>query len=89
MKINTNMIGNYTPHVNYNMKTEMKTTETAAVANQNSVQADKADNLTKAEKEYFGELYPNNTSEIKDYHFYKRNGQMSGVQIGSLIDRRG
>ncbi len=88
MKIATNMIGNYTPYI-YNKKTEMKTSETSAVSNQNIVQANKTENLTKAEKDYFGELYPNNTSEIKDYHYYDRNGQMSGVKVGSLIDRRG
>ncbi|MFA4924066.1 MAG: hypothetical protein WC557_07735 [Ignavibacteriaceae bacterium] len=45
--------------------------------------------LTTVEKEFFAALYPQEQSQIMDYHFYQKNGQMSGVKIGSMFDKRG
>ena len=89
MKIMTNTIGNYSPHINNNsvkpVKTAAKTDKAefkVAAKPRNSV-------LTSAEKKFFIDMYPQNKSEIKDYHFYQKNGEMSGVKLGSLLDRRG
>ncbi len=47
-----------------------------------------AENVTKEEKDFFVGLYPEQKQEIADYHFYQRTGKMSGVSVGSLLDRR-
>ncbi len=45
--------------------------------------------LSKKEKRFFAGMYPENKSEIMEYHFYSKTGKMSGVHLGSKIDRRG
>lgn len=89
MKIDTNMIGNYSPHINRSVNADVKVREARADENLKPLQTEKVNNLSKAEKDFFVNMYPENKSEIKDYHFYKRNGEKSGVQIGSLFDQRG
>lgn len=89
MKISMNNIGNYTPRMktntdisqkfNIDTKNDLKTKSTET--------ADSA--VTPEEKNYFMNLYPENKNEISDYHFYQKSGKMSGVKIGSLLDRRG
>lgn len=46
-------------------------------------------NVSSEEKKFFSKLYPDSKNEISNYHFYSKSGQMQGVSIGSLIDRRG
>lgn len=77
MKISMNAVNNYT------LQSPNKTD------NQNKVMNEAAGNLSKDEKKFFAEIYPKNRSEIIDYHFYSNTGKMSGVSIGSNIDRRG
>lgn len=89
MKIMTNTVGNYTPHINNNsvQKTKLppKGVDRAEALNTKP----KSGDLTADEKKFFMDMYPQNKSEVTDYHFYRKNGEMSGVQVGSLFDRRG
>lgn len=85
MKISTNTFGNYSP----------------AVIQKNNPQPPKQENvpsepvktelpaLTSKEKQFFAKMYPDKQSEIMDYHFYQKTGKMSGVSLGTIIDRRG
>jgi len=77
MKISMNAVNNYT------LQSLNKTD------NQNKIMNEEAGILSKDEKKFFAEVYPKNQSEIIDYHFYSNTGKMSGVSIGSNIDRRG
>jgi len=81
MKISTNPIGNYAP--NYTSRTVTKTPEVAQPKKVETVA------LTKNEKEFFIKKYPENKADITDYHFYQKEGVMSGVSVGNLFDRRG
>ncbi len=89
MKITTNMIGNYSPQiinnpVKHTGKNEVpqKTVSKQAAHTTNKM-------LSKDEKNFFMDLYPQSKPEINDYHFYQKSGKMSGVKIGSLFDKRG
>lgn len=83
MKISANAVGNYSPYNNKvnNVKQAQSLAETKEVK--------KTDIVSNEEKKFFAKLYPENKSEIIDYHFYKSSGKMSGVSVGSLLDRRG
>ena len=89
MKITTNTIGNYSPHIQNNSVKQAKFQPKAnKVAAQQKVQQ-KPSELSTDEKSFFMKMYPGSKAEINDYHFYQKNGEMSGVKIGSLLDRRG
>ncbi len=85
MRINTNSIGNYF------------TQQTRSLSNVARSESIKKTEVTKTlsqpisvkEKQMFAKMYPEKKSEIMDYHYYQRNGKMSGVTVGSLLDRRG
>lgn len=85
MKISTNTIGNYTPAL------IQKNNQNAP--KQETVQPEKAKTdsaaLTSKEKQFFAKMYPDKQNEIMDYHFYQKSGKMSGVSLGTIIDRRG
>jgi hypothetical protein len=81
MKISTNSIGNYSPKIN-------NTTPAKNVEKQASVSSEK-NIVNKQEKKFFADMYPQNKKEIMNYHYYKKTGNMSGVSVGSLLDRRG
>jgi hypothetical protein len=89
MKISMNNIGNYTP----SMKTSTDISQKFNIDTNNDLKTKSTETVnstvTPEEKDYFMDLYPENKNEISDYHFYQRSGKMSGVKIGSLIDRRG
>jgi len=99
MKISMNNVGNYTPRLRtgndlgkkFNLEgTNTSANTTAAVkAQSNESNTGNTSAVTSEEKKYFMDMYPENKSEIMDYHFYQRSGKMSGVKVGSLIDRRG
>ena len=89
MKINTNMIGNYSPHIARNVNSTGKPKEAAQKFELQNVAPKKTENLTPEEKNFFADLYPDKKNEIIDYHFYSRSGELSGVKIGTIIDRRG
>jgi hypothetical protein len=89
MKIDTNPIGNYTPINFRSVNPQQRVIKAPAQESaQTTVQAKQAV-LTPEEKTFFANLYPSNKSEVVDYHFYEKSGKLSGVKIGSLIDRRG
>ncbi|MGA7723547.1 MAG: hypothetical protein WCA84_20445 [Ignavibacteriaceae bacterium] len=89
MRIDLNPVGNYTPLNSRNVNIQTRSSEvTPKISEQQTVQANRGI-LTSEEKTFFTNLYPANKSEIIDYHFYEKNGKLSGVKIGSLIDRRG
>lgn len=89
MKITTNMVGNYTPKINTGQVKQARQGDAPVKAEAKpKLQPDK-NNITADEKKFFMDLYPQNKSEIIDYHFYRKNGEMSGVKIGSLFDKRG
>jgi len=46
-------------------------------------------NLSKKEKRFFAGMYPENKNEIMEYHFYGKTGKITGVYLGSKIDKRG
>ncbi len=74
MKITNNSIGNYSL---YSINKPLETTSISAEA------------VSKEEKIFFVKMYPQNKTEIMDYHFYQRTGKMSGVGLGSMFDKRG
>lgn len=80
MLISTNSIGNYAPRI------QPKTSSAVPEKFEGPKDFEKINN---DEKQFFAELYPERKTEILDYHFYQRSGKMSGVSVGSNIDRRG
>jgi hypothetical protein len=89
VKITTNVIGNYSPQLVNNAAKFSKQNEVLGKSETKPAVKANRENLTTDEKKYFMGLYPENKSEINDYHFYKKSGEMSGVKIGSLFDKRG
>jgi len=81
MKIGTNSIGNYSPKVQTTAQTNNVETKPKVSSEKNII--------NKQEKRFFADLYPQNKKEIMNYHYYKKTGNMSGVSVGSLLDRRG
>jgi len=81
MKINTNAIGNY------NLQ------RTTKIRHRNKIQNAEirfpADRISSDEKLFFAKMYPKKKAEIIQHYFYSKDGQMSGVSVGSLFDRRG
>lgn len=88
MKISTNSIGNYGPAAGRSISSEQPKVKNS-IPEEKQFQIDDNTPLTNDEKGFFLKLYPNNTNEIKDYHFYEKSGKMSGVKLGSIINRRG
>lgn len=92
MKIVPNSIGNYSP--NYLREVQAKEVKAKAEAREASAVAlpgnkPASEKITGEELKFFTNLYPENKSEIIDYHFYQKSGRMSGVSVGSLFDKRG
>jgi len=85
MTVNTNSIGNYLARQPRNISN---------VARKENIQKTDQTNsneqlISNKEKEMFVKMYPQQKTEIMQYHYYQKNGVMSGVSVGSLIDRRG
>jgi allantoicase len=90
MKITTNAVGNYTNIISRNNIGTAKTQPAAAKAKiVDTAKAGGTEKLSADEKNFFVNMYPQNKKEIMDHHFYERNGRMSGVKVGSIINRRG
>ena len=45
--------------------------------------------LTTKEQNFFEQLYPDSTQELRSYQTYRRDGERMMVSMGSLIDRKG
>lgn len=82
MKIGATAAGNYNPFQVKNVTKKPKVDFAKELNNTDQV-------INKDEKKFFTSLYPENKTEIIDYHFYQRSGKMSGVAVGTNIDRRG
>ena len=80
MKITTNEIGNYSPKV---QKTPVQQNKTAEAPKQ------KLGTISNEEKKFFANLYPENKTDVMNYHFYQKTGKMQGVSLGTLFDKRG
>lgn len=80
MKVGMNTIGNYSPFQMNGINRTEKPVKAESV---------ETDSFTKAEKNFFANKYPGNRQEIMDHHFYGKSGQMSGIAVGTLINRRG
>lgn len=89
MKITTNPVGNYTNIISRNNIHTPKTEAAAKAKSAGTVNTGTAGKLTADEKNFFANKYPENKKEIMDYHFYERSGRMSGVKVGSIINKRG
>jgi hypothetical protein len=87
MKIDSNVIGNYTLTSLRNINNPAKTAEVKKAAQANGI-TNKPE-VSNDEKKFFAELYPEKKSEIMDYHFYQKSGKTSGVTKGSLFNKRG
>lgn len=81
MKINTNAIGNY------NLQRTTKVRPKNKI--QNAEIKISANGISQNEKLFFAKMYPQKKEEIIQHYFYGKDGQMSGVTVGSLFDRRG
>jgi len=82
MKIGATAAGNYNPFQVKNVAPKPKVDFSKELNNTDQV-------INKDEKQFFTNLYPENKTEIIDYHFYQRSGKMSGVAVGINIDKRG
>ncbi len=92
MGIGINSIGNYGMYANRVAAARKSTQINAAknVSENSGVTKPRTDTvINSSEKEFFAELYPDKKEMIMDYHFYQRTGEMSGVAVGSIINRRG
>lgn len=78
MKISMNPIGNYSA-IQRKPVAEIKQTPKPPANNEI---------ISQNEKQFFAGKYPDKKEEIVDYHFYQKSGQMSGVSVGTLVNRR-
>lgn len=83
MKIENNIIGNYRPIIRNNQSLSNNSTAESLEKVKDDVK------LSSNEKKYFAKLYPENAKDVMEYHFYEKNGKMSGVKLGSNFDKRG
>jgi hypothetical protein len=68
--------------INYNKITnKIQSSQNFQVQENNEV-------ISKLEKQFFAELFPNNKNEVMSYSFYNRSGKVNTAQIGTLFDRR-
>ncbi len=85
MRVNTNSIGNYFPQRTRNVSNVARQANIQKTTTKNTIEQP----ISAKEKEMFVKMYPQQKSEIMEYHYYQKNGVMSGVTVGSLLDRRG
>jgi len=85
MRVNTNSIGNYFPQRTRNVPNVARQENIQKTSTKNTIEQP----ISAKEKEMFVKMYPQQKSEIMEYHYYQKNGVMSGVTVGSLLDRRG
>ncbi|MEE9430545.1 MAG: hypothetical protein V3V16_05860 [Melioribacteraceae bacterium] len=81
MKIATNNIGNYKPVITQRNNTVTKLSKNEKINVDSKISTD--------EKKFFTKLFPEQKEEITNYHFYNNKGNMNGLSIGSLFDKRG
>jgi len=81
MKISTNNIGNYKPVITQRNNSVPKLNKNEKINIDPKVSAE--------EKKFFSKLFPEQKEEITNYHFYNKKGNMNGLSVGSLFDKRG
>jgi len=77
MKISTNAINNYVLQ---------------PVKQANHTVANKklsAGALSDDEKKFFVKAYPDKKNEVIDYQYYNRKEKLTGVVLGTIVDRKG
>ena len=89
MKINTNPVGNYTIQQVQTKSVNAAKTKKIIPKSENKLGNQADTGLSAEEKNFFVKQYPLNKNEIMDYHYYRKNGKMAGVKVGSIIDKRG
>ncbi len=80
MKINTNAIGNYNLQRTHKVRPKNKIRDAEMKFSLDQISSD--------EKQFFVKMYPKKKEVIQNY-FYSKDGQISGVAIGSIFDKRG
>lgn len=100
MRITSNQIGNYGPGYARELqqpKQSLQLRQTGSVQRSETLQRPQEvrqmqpavnEKISSDEKNFFASMYPESRREI-DMHFYMKSGRMSGVSVGTLIDRRG
>lgn len=81
MEITTNNIGNYKPVIT------QRNNSVSKLSRNEKINVDSK--ITSDEKKFFKKLFPNQKEEVTNYHFYNKKGNMNGLSIGSLFDKRG
>ena len=61
----------------------------SAVQAKKAQQDDQEPVLTNNEQNFFEQLYPDSTQEIRSYQTYRRDGERMMASMGSLVDRKG
>ncbi len=90
MRVNTNTVGNYFPQRTRNISNVTRTDNIKKSIEINKIETKSTEQaISVKEKELFAKMYPKQKEEIMEYHYYNKNGAMSGVTVGSLLDRRG
>jgi hypothetical protein len=62
---------------------------TGSIETQKEQQGDQDSVLSKTEQNFFEQLYPDSTQEIRSYQTYRRDGERMMVNMGSVVDRKG
>ncbi len=62
---------------------------TGKIESQNKRQDDQDAVLSKNEQNFFEQLYPDSTQEIRSYQTYRRDGERMMATMGSVVDRKG
>ena len=86
MKITTNEFGNYSARI---QKPAVQHNKPAEAPKQAEATKQKLGSLSNEEKNFFAKLYPENKSDVMNYHFYQKTGKMQRVSLGTLFDKRG
>jgi|YNPMSStandDraft_2_1061718.scaffolds.fasta_scaffold00213_19 hypothetical protein len=82
MRIEGNSIGNYS--INYLNNISKNIEASKNLQPKKELEA----NISSEEKNFFAQLYPQNTKEINEYSFYSRDAKAVTTYLGSIIDRR-
>ena len=82
MRIEGNSIGNYS--INYLNNISKNIEASKNLQQKKELEA----NISSEEKNFFAQLYPQNTKEINEYSFYSRDAKAVTTHLGSIIDRR-
>lgn len=85
------IIGSYSPYQTRTVSNQQnfKTGMVKGKENIAEAKSAKQPEISSEEKQFFVSRYPEQKETVMDYHFYHKSGKMSGVNVGTLLDRRG